>query len=133
MDSTVEINKANDGIIISLWEEGVPGESLSKVTSQNRHHAVDFGRPAGKELDGSDSRSRRCHPLSFDPASGHEQAGFRPAVVLSPELAQGLRPLPVCPITTSIKGYPFEVTLRAKNLRVVLADQVRSIDWHSRK
>lgn len=74
--------------------------------------------------------------LSFDPASGHEQAGFRPAVVLSPELynkASGL--CLVCPITTSIKGYPFEVTLQGakKTSGVVLADQVRSIDWHSRK
>lgn len=74
--------------------------------------------------------------LSFDPASGHEQAGFRPAVVLSPELynkASGL--CLVCPITTSIKGYPFEVALQGakKTSGVVLADQVRSIDWHSRK
>lgn len=74
--------------------------------------------------------------LSFDPASGHEQAGFRPAVVLSPELynkASGL--CLVCPITTSIKGYPFEVTLQGakKTSGIVLADQVRSIDWHSRK
>lgn len=74
--------------------------------------------------------------LSFDPASGHEQAGFRPAVVLSPELynkASGL--CLVCPITTSIKGYPFEVALEGakKTSGVVLADQVRSIDWHSRK
>lgn len=74
--------------------------------------------------------------LSFYPASGHEQAGFRPAVVLSPELynkASGL--CLVCPITTSIKGYPFEVTLQGakKTSGVVLADQVRSIDWHSRK
>jgi len=50
--------------------------------------------------------------LSFDPTLGHEQAGFRPAVVLSPEIynkASGL--CLVCPITTSIKGYPFEATL----------------------
>ena len=89
-DSTVEINRADDGIIIKPVgrKEYALRELVKGVTSQNRHHDVDFRRPAGSEmlLDGSDSRSRRCHPLSFDPASGHEQAGFRPAVVLSPEL-----------------------------------------------
>jgi mRNA interferase MazF len=74
--------------------------------------------------------------LSFDPTLGHEQAGFRPAVVLSPEIynkASGL--CLVCPITTSIKGYPFEVTLDGarKTSGVALADQVRSIDWQARK
>jgi mRNA interferase MazF len=74
--------------------------------------------------------------ISFDPTLGHEQAGFRPAVVLSPEYynkASGL--CLVCPITTSIKGYPFEVTLEGtkKTSGVALADQVRSIDWQARK
>lgn len=74
--------------------------------------------------------------LSFDPTVGHEQAGFRPAVVLSPALynkASGL--CLVCPITTKIKGYPFEVTLEGakKTAGVALADQVRSIDWQARK
>lgn len=74
--------------------------------------------------------------LSFDPTLGHEQAGFRPAVVLSPEIynkASGL--CLVCPITTSIKGYPFEVALDGakKTSGVALADQVRSIDWQARK
>lgn len=74
--------------------------------------------------------------ISFDPKLGHEQAGFRPAVVLSPEYynkASGL--CLVCPITTSIKGYPFEVILEGakKTSGVALADQVRSIDWRARK
>jgi len=74
--------------------------------------------------------------LSFDPTLGHEQAGFRPAVVLSPEIynkASGL--CLVCPITTSIKGYPFEAALEGakKTSGVALADQVRSIDWQARK
>lgn len=74
--------------------------------------------------------------VSFDPISGHEQAGFRPAVVLSPGLynkASGL--CLVCPVTTKIKGYPFEVALEGakKTAGVVLADQVRSIDWQARK
>ena len=74
--------------------------------------------------------------LRFDPTLGHEQAGFRPAVVLSPEIynkASGL--CLVCPITTSIKGYPFETTLDGakKTYGVALADQVRSVDWQARK
>lgn len=74
--------------------------------------------------------------LSFDSTLGHEQAGFKPAVVLSPEIynkASGL--CLVCPITTSIKGYPFEVTLEGakKTSGVALADHVRSIDWQARK
>ena len=74
--------------------------------------------------------------ISFDPTLGHEQAGFRLAVVLSPEYynkASGL--CLICPITTSIKGYPFEVTLEGakKTSGVALADQVRSIDWQARK
>ncbi len=70
--------------------------------------------------------------LSFDPTLGHEQAGFRPAVVLSPDIynkASGL--CLVCPITTKIKGYPFEVNLDgAKTAGVALADQIRFIDWY---
>ncbi|MCL5238797.1 MAG: endoribonuclease MazF [Nitrospirae bacterium] len=74
--------------------------------------------------------------LSFDPTLGHEQAGFRPAVVLSPELynkASGL--CLICPITTKIKGYPFEVALDGvrQTSGVALADQIRSIDWKVRK
>ncbi len=74
--------------------------------------------------------------LSFDPTLGHEQAGYRPAVVLSPELynkASGL--CLVCPITTSVKGYPFEVSLEGakKTSGVAIADQIRSIDWQARK
>jgi len=74
--------------------------------------------------------------LSLDPTLGHEQAGYRPAVVLSPELynkASGL--CLVCPITTSVKGYPFEVSIEGakKTSGVALADQVRSIDWQARK
>ena len=74
--------------------------------------------------------------LSLDPTLGHEQTGFRPAVVLSPEMynkASGL--CLVCPITTSIKGYPFEAALDGakKTSGVALVDQVRSIDWQVRK
>jgi len=74
--------------------------------------------------------------LSFDPTLGHEQAGFRPAVVLSPEYYNKVSGLClVCPVTTNIKGYPFEVILDGaqKTKGVALSDQVRSIDWTARK
>lgn len=74
--------------------------------------------------------------LSLDPTLGHEQAGKRPAVVLSPDFynkASGL--CLVCPVTTQVKGYPFEVPLAGakKTAGVALADQVRSIDWKARE
>jgi mRNA interferase MazF len=74
--------------------------------------------------------------VSFDPTLGHEQAGFRPAVVLSPAIYNKASALClVCPITTKIKGYPFEVALEGtkKTSGVALADQVRSIDWQARE
>ena len=73
--------------------------------------------------------------LHFDPQSGHEQAGHRPALVLSPEdynRTVGLALL--CPITSRVKGYPFEVQLPPglEVSGVVLADQVKSLDWQAR-
>jgi mRNA interferase MazF len=74
--------------------------------------------------------------INFNPTSGHEQAGFRPAIVLSPNFynkASGL--CLVCPITTKVKGYPFEVSMEESNKThgVALADQIRSIDWQARE
>jgi mRNA interferase MazF len=73
--------------------------------------------------------------LLFDPQAGHEQAGHRPAVVLSPAPYNGKAGLMVCcPLTTRIKGYPFEVTVQVDGQDcAVLADQVKSLDWRSRK
>ena len=72
--------------------------------------------------------------LEFDPQAGHEQAGHRPAVVLSPASYNGRAGLIVCcPTTTRIKGYPFEVALAGAPPSVVLADQVESQDWRARK
>ncbi len=69
----------------------------------------------------------------FDPQAGHEQAGRRPALVLSPLRYNGLVGLFVCcPVTTKIKGYTFEVALAGLPASVVLADQVRSFDWRLR-
>jgi mRNA interferase MazF len=73
--------------------------------------------------------------LTFDPQAGHEQAGVRPALVLSPERYSRKVGLALfCPITTQSKGYPFEVALPAGlNVSgVVLSDQVKSLDWKAR-
>ena len=73
--------------------------------------------------------------LNFTPQSGHEQAGKRPAVVLSPakyNKKTGL--LIACPITSKIKGYPFEIIVSGKKISgAILADQIKSLDWRSRK
>ena len=74
--------------------------------------------------------------ISFDPQAGHEQAGRRPGLVLSPEAYNGRIGLGlVCPITSQKKGYPFEVEIPAGLAvrGVVLSDHVRSLDWRARR
>ncbi len=74
--------------------------------------------------------------LTFDPQAGHEQAGRRPAIVLSPAAYNGKVGLAVCcPITGRTKGYPFEVVLPTgfPVSGVVLSDQVKSLDWRARR
>lgn len=71
--------------------------------------------------------------LQFDPQAGHEQAGRRPAVVLSPASYNGRAGMMVCcPTTTRIKGYPFEIAIAGSPPSVALADQVKSLDWCAR-
>jgi mRNA interferase MazF len=73
--------------------------------------------------------------MSFDPQSGREQAGWRPALVVSPGAYNRASSLALlCPITSRAKGYPFEVPL-PEDLGiagVVLVDQIRSLDWRAR-
>jgi mRNA interferase MazF len=71
--------------------------------------------------------------LHFAPHAGREQAGHRPTLVLSPAVYNNKTSLMVCcPMTTQIKNYPFEVLIAGTPPSVVLADQVRSLDWRSR-
>ena len=74
--------------------------------------------------------------LSFSPQTGHEQAGRRPAVVISPSAYNAKVGLAICcPVTSHVKGYPFEVVIPS-GLPIngaILSDQVRSLDWHARK
>ncbi|AIQ15875.1 potassium ABC transporter ATPase [Paenibacillus sp. FSL H7-0357] len=74
--------------------------------------------------------------LQFNPQAGHEQAGKRPALVVSPASYNGKVGLSLlCPVTSKQKGYPFEVVI-PQDLPiegVILADQVKSLDWQSRQ
>ena len=70
--------------------------------------------------------------LQFTPQAGHEQAGHRPAVVLSPASYNRIGLMLCCPMTTKIKGYPFEVVIAGNTGNAVLSDQVKSLDWRAR-
>ena len=73
--------------------------------------------------------------ITFNPQAGHEQSGRRPAIILSPRAYNDKVSLAIlCPITTQIKGYPFEVSVPAglKVNGVILSDQVKSLDWRAR-
>jgi len=74
--------------------------------------------------------------ITFNPQAGHEQAGRRPALVLSPAAYNGKVGLAIlCPITSQIKGYPFEVVI-PDDLEIsgaILSDQVKNLDWKARK
>lgn len=74
--------------------------------------------------------------LTFDPQAGHEQRGRRPALILSPRVYNSKARLAIaCPITSHVKGYPFEVPLPpgSKVSGVVLADHVKNLDWQARR
>ncbi|QVL50600.1 MAG: endoribonuclease MazF [Thiocapsa sp.] len=72
--------------------------------------------------------------LHFNPQAGHEQAGHRPALVVSPSAYNGKTGLMLCcPMTTQIKGYPFEVLIAGDRPGAALADQVKSLDWVARR
>ena len=74
--------------------------------------------------------------ISFNPQAGHEQSGRRPAVVLSPAAYNGKVGLALlCPVTSQVKGYPFEVMIPAglPVSGVALADQLKSLDWRARR
>ncbi len=74
--------------------------------------------------------------LTFDPQAGHEQRGRRPALILSPRAYNAKARLAIaCPITSHVKGYPFEVPLPpgGKIVGAVLADHVKNLDWEVRR
>ena len=73
--------------------------------------------------------------LDFDPQSGSEQTGHRPALVISPKMYNAKVGLALfCPITNQVKNYPFEVKLPPglKTSGVILSDHIKSLDWKAR-
>ena len=73
--------------------------------------------------------------LDFNPTLGHEQNGRRPAIILSSRAYNAKSGLALaCPATSQSKGYPFEVAFKTKAVQgVILADQIRGIDWKDRR
>ena len=72
--------------------------------------------------------------IDFDPQSGHEQAGRRPALVISKTTYnQRIGRAFVCPVTSKVKGYPFEVAVSTGTINgVVLSDHLKNVDWVAR-
>ncbi len=72
--------------------------------------------------------------LNFNPQSGHEQMGKRPAIVISPKNYNSKTNLALfCPITSKIKNYPFEVKILQNEIKgAILSDQIKSLDWKER-
>lgn len=73
--------------------------------------------------------------LNFTPQAGHEQRGKRPAIVISPKAYNKKTSLALCcPITSNIKGYPFEVIVQGKKVKgAILSDHLKNLDWKARK
>lgn len=73
--------------------------------------------------------------LTFDPQAGHEQSGRRPALILSPKSYNQKSGLAlVCPVTSQVKAYPFEVPVQGFGVQgVILADHLKSLDWKARQ
>ncbi len=73
--------------------------------------------------------------LNFTPQAGHEQRGLRPAIVISPKAYNKKTGLALCcPITSNVKGYPFEVLVEGKKINgAILSDHLKSLDWKARK
>lgn len=74
--------------------------------------------------------------IEFNPQAGHEQPGLRPSLIISPAAYNNKAKLAlICPITSKIKGYPFEVILpdKFKIRGTILSDQIKSLDWQASK
>lgn len=73
--------------------------------------------------------------LNFTPQAGHEQRGTRPAIIISPKIYNKKTGFALsCPITSSVKGYPFEVLVNGKKIKgVILSDHVKNLDWKARE
>jgi len=73
--------------------------------------------------------------VNFTPQAGYEQRGKRPAIVISPKEYNKKTSLALCcPITSNIKGYPFEVVVSSSKIKgAILADHLKNLDWKARR
>ena len=73
--------------------------------------------------------------ITFDPSSGHEQKGRRPALIISNEAFNKALGLAIaCPITNTDRNFPFHVEIKSKNLTgFIMTEQIKSIDYNARK
>jgi mRNA interferase MazF len=141
-ESPVDVSVVNGKIIIaSVAEPKLTLEQLlTQVTEDNLHHEVDTwpGRRKRNMVSSETYVPQRGEAvwITFNPQSGLERAGRRPAVVLSHGSYNGKVGLAIlCPITNQIRGYPFEVLLPAGMAvtGAILSDQIKSLDWRARK
>lgn len=140
LDALVEVREEAGRIVIEPVRQKTYELSklLKGITSKNQHQPVDFWPSHGER---GLVMAPRYVPqagdivwLNFTPQAGHEQAGHRPALVLSPAAYNDKTSLMICcPMTRQIKNYPFEVLIAGTPANVVLADQVKSLNWRVRK
>ena len=136
--SVIEIEPDGDQIVLRKRNYDL-ADMLAQVTPENLHPEENWGAgPRSRRMVDQDYVPARGDIvwLTFSPQAGHEQAGRRPALVLSPKTYNERTGLALfCPITSVVKGYPFEVPLPSTSAisGVVLADQVRSLDWRARR
>lgn len=138
LQSTCQFERAN-----SSWRRSSNGRCRSTSWSGASHRRIGITKSRAAVRLATKSGRREYVPergdlvwLTFDPQAGHEQAGRRPALVLSPASYNRRAGLALfVPLTRQVKGYPFEVLIPA-GLEVagaVLADQLKSLDWRARQ
>ena len=95
---------------------------------------VSRAKPAQKLTPAQAPKQGEIIWIDFDPQSGHEQVGRRPALVISQTAYnQRIGRAFVCPITSKVKGYPFEVPVKTASISgVVLSDHLKNLDWQAR-
>ncbi len=95
---------------------------------------VSRAKPAQKAVSAQAPAQGEIIWIDFDPQSGHEQSGRRPALVVSQTVYnQRVGRAFVCPVTSKVKGYPFEVPIQTKSVKgVVLSDHLKNLDWQAR-
>lgn len=137
LDAAVDVREEDGRVVIGPVREAeiVLTNLLAGITDNNMHGEIGTGPAWGRRGSVSVSYIPEAGDvvwLRFTLQTGHEQAGHRPAVVVSPASYNRISLMLCCPMTTRIKGYPFEVRIEGELPSVVLTDQVKSLDWRVR-